>query len=382
MAGQHPSGRRARWSAWRGLLLAGLVFGPASGLHAADGLGLTLALVGDVMPGSTASGDSIPPGDGSALFLAARRWLAQADLALGNLEYTLGPPRARAKAACGRCYAFRSPARLAAGLRASGFDGWSQANNHARDFGDAGVTLTRQVLARQGMASTGPLGEPPARWQVRGHVVCLLAFAPNRGMQDLRDIAQARTRVAQAKRSGCDMVLVTFHGGGEGAAHQHTPRGDEHFLGEDRGDVRAFAHAMVEAGAALVFGQGPHVLRGLELWHGRLILYSLGNFVTYGGISVDGPAGWSVVASVRLAGDGRFLDGTLHSFLQSRLAPLRPDPAQHALHSMARLTQEDFGGGSLVFAGDGRFKPADSATAGTGWAVRARDGRGETHVRQ
>ncbi len=79
----------------------------------------------------------------------------------------------------------------------------------------------------------------------------------------------------RARRSAA-IVVAIIHAGAEGADRLHTPRGTQFFLGENRGNARAFAHAMINAGASIVFGSGPHVIRGIERYRGHLIAYSLG----------------------------------------------------------------------------------------------------------
>ena len=74
---------------------------------------------------------------------------------------------------------------------------------------------------------------------------------------------------------------MIIHAGAEGADQLHTPYGSQYYLGENRGNARAFAHAVIDAGASIVLGSGPHVIRGIERYRGRLIAYSLGNFVGY-----------------------------------------------------------------------------------------------------
>ena len=78
-----------------------------------------------------------------------------------------------------------------------------------------------------------------------------------------------------------DVVIVSFHGGAEGATVMHVPFTEEEYYGEPRGDVALFAHRMVDAGADLIVGHGPHVVRGIERYKDRLIAYSLGNFATF-----------------------------------------------------------------------------------------------------
>ncbi len=106
--------------------------------------------------------------------------------------------------------------------------------------------------------------------------MAVIGCAPYPWAQSLLDIPAAAALVRKATKRA-DVVLVYMHAGAEGADADHVPYGPETFLGEQRGDPRAFAHAMIDAGASLVFASGPHTLRGMEWYHGHLIAYSLGN---------------------------------------------------------------------------------------------------------
>lgn len=315
-----------------------------------------LVVVGDVMLGSDYPTADVPANQGRGLLTAALPVLQTADLTVGNLEGTLGVGGATTKSGCKRCFAFRSPPAVAQTLASAGFDAWSQANNHARDFGATGLQQTAMALEQAGMKHAGPMEQPMAQWTVRGKQACLLAFAPNAGMHDVRDVRGAQQWIAWA-RSTCDLVVVLFHGGGEGLGHQHTPVGSERYLGEDRGDVRAFAHAAIDAGADLVVGQGPHVVRGMELYRGHLVAYSLGNFMTYGGMNVGGPMGWAPALEITLDSQGQLVRGQIHSFQQHPRQPLAHDPEHQAARAIATLTAEDFHGGQLHFGDDGQFVP-------------------------
>jgi hypothetical protein len=314
-----------------------------------------LAMVGDVMLGSDYPAPLLPPNHGVGLLDAAAPVLQGADLALGNLEGTFGRGGASSKGGCERCFVFRMPPELAPRLREAGFGMWSSANNHAHDFGAAGQQQTRRALLAAGMSSTGALDKPAARVQVRGRTACLLAFAPNAGMHDLRNISQA-VALIKSTRQSCDLLLVSFHGGGEGTDKSHTPMGTEYYLGENRGDVRRFARAAIDAGADLVFGHSPHIPRGMELYQHKLIAYSLGNFMTYGRISVAGALGVAPLLEVTLDSQGRLQSGAVHSFRQEPLHALRVDKQGTAARMMAQLTREDFAGGGLVFE-NGAFYP-------------------------
>ena len=98
--------------------------------------------------------------------------------------------------------------------------------------------------------------------------------------------------------------MVAIHAGAEGSDQIHVPHGAEYFLGENRGNSRAFTHAAIDAGADLVVGSGPHVIRGVEWYHHRLIAYSTGNFAGYHNFSLGGTLSLSAIFRVTLKPDG------------------------------------------------------------------------------
>ena len=318
---------------------------------------LRIRAVGDIMLGTDFPQDRLPPADGSALLAPVAHWLRNADLTFGNVEGVLmdgGEP----EKFCNNpslCYLFRSPARYAFTLRDAGFDVVSLANNHARDFGETGRSASMAALDAAGIAHSGRVGDL-ASLEVKGHRVAVAAFAPNPGSWPLLDIEGASHLVA-GLAVGHDIVIVSFHGGAEGADALHVPPGMETYYGEERGDLRAFSRAVIGAGADLVIGHGPHVPRGLELYRDRLIAYSLGNFATHWGISVSGNKGLAPVLDVTLDGSGKFVEGEILSAVQRRPDGVFPDDAQAALRLMRELTRADFGGGGLVFDG-ARMLPA------------------------
>ena len=247
------------------------------------------------------------------------------------------------------------PTRFGKLLQGAGIDVVSLANNHVGDFGEPGRVSTRATLDALGIRHAGAPGEV-ARLDVRGTRVAVVAFATSPGVNDLRDLAEAARIVAAAKLDA-DLVVVSFHGGAEGADRQHVPAGREQFLGEERGDLRAFARTVVEAGADLVLGHGPHVVRGMELVKGRLVAYSLGNFATYGGMNLAGPNGLSLVLEVRVAQDGTFLGGRIHPARQERPGGPRLDAGGTVIPLVRRLSQEDFGPSAVRVADDGTLGP-------------------------
>jgi hypothetical protein len=320
---------------------------------------LVLAAVGDVMLGSAFPDESaLPPNDGVSLLAEVTPVLREADVAFGNLEGPLADSGTSGKCARsrpGHCYAFRSPTRYARYLAAAGFGVMGLANNHAGDFGPAGRASTRRALDAAGIAHAGEPGDV-ARLLVKGRRLAVVAFAFSDATLDLRDLAGAR-RVVAALAAENDLVVVSFHGGAEGAAYQHVPPGDEEFLGEDRGDLRAFARAVVDAGACLVLGHGPHVVRGMEVYRGRLVAYSLGNFATFGSFNLSGPNGLSLVLQVRLGPDGAFLGGRVRPVRQEKPGGPRLDPRGQVIPLLRSLSAEDFGESAVVVEDDGTLRP-------------------------
>jgi len=139
-----------------------------------------------------------------------------------------------------------------------------------------------------------------------------------------------------------DIVIVSFHGGAEGPQYQHVPRKHEMFHGEDRGDVYEFSHALIDAGADIIFGHGPHVTRAVEVYKEKFIAYSLGNFCTYGGINVSGINGWSPIIKVYTNNKGNFLKAQIISTIQTARSNVKIDSQKQVLKRIRELTTEDF----------------------------------------
>ena len=326
-------------------------------------LTITIAAVGDIMLGTDFPKNHLPDDDGASLLAPMQATLAAADLAFGNLEGTLltgGEPAKQCRDP-DRCWLFRSPPRYARWLAEAGFDVMSLANNHARDFGEEGRAASMQALQAAGIAHTGQEGDV-AILDVKGRSLAVIAFAPFRGAHDMLDIPAAAERIRRLAVEN-DIVMVSMHAGAEGPDVQHVPFGEEFYFRENRGDVVAFAHAMIDAGADLVVGHGPHVPRALELYRGRLVAYSLGNFCTYYGINVAGTRGLAPILLARLDETGRFLGGRIVSARQRRPAGPLPDPGHAAARFMARLTREDFPGTALVITADGEIRRQDRLPA-------------------
>lgn len=302
---------------------------------------LTIGWVGDITPGSS---HGTLPGDARSLFADVRRLTREPDLMIGNLEGTLsigGAGKCPAgSAGRGTCFAFQAPPTAARGLRSAGFDVVNLANNHSFDFGAQGLGQTVTALERSGVAWTGLPGRAAVVGR-RGLVIAVLGFAPYRWANHLLDHAGAARQVSRAARAA-DLVVVTAHIGAEGAAAARTPAGPEAHLGEPRGDSRAFARAVIDAGADLVLASGAHVLRGLELYRGRLIAHGMGNFAGVNNFSTGGDLALSGLLSTRLERHGAMRNAWLHGLRLDGSGHPSPDRERTAVRFVATRSREDF----------------------------------------
>ena len=320
-------------------LLVALALGQTPPLEAPT---LRLRAVGDVMLGTADPDGYLPPDDGVHSLDGVRELLKDADLTFANLEGPLCDDGQSSKCKTKKtCYAFRCPTRYAKYLVEAGIDLASTANNHSGDFGEACRRQTEKTLDAAGITWSGPKGTVGTRTLADGRTLKLVAFHTSGACNDVNDLAGARAIVKQAK-SEADLVIVSFHGGAEGTHATRVIMGVESYLGENRGDLPAFTHAVIDAGADLVLGHGPHVLRGLEVYQGHLIAYSMGNFATYGRFDLSGPLKVGVVLEVELGKDGRFVRGKLLPTAQDGKGIPRRDDEARAVKMATELTRLDF----------------------------------------
>ncbi len=267
---------------------------------------VTLRAVGDIVLGSDWPVASYPPEFEQSVLARLKPLLDGADIKFGNLEGVLSTyDVSKKKPRAGAVYAFRMPPRFARTLREAGFDLLNVANNHSFDFGQQGYDDTIAHLADAGIL---PIGEKDmvAIQQVKDVRLAWIGFSYLDRNNDMHD-ENALAELVERARRAADLVIVSVHAGAEGSEALRVGEGEEIFLGERRGDVVSFARHAVDLGADLVLAHGPHVLRGMECYRGKLIAYSLGNFVGYGALSAKRAAAVSAVLEVRLAKDRRTL---------------------------------------------------------------------------
>ncbi len=287
------------------------------------------------------------------VFAGIRRFLLHTDLVVGNLEGTLATGGAPKCAGEFGCFTFRGSPAWAATLRGAGFMVLNVANNHALDYGTEAQRETLTALRRARILHQG-LPRQITYVRARRVKVALIGCAPYRWSQSLLDVRSTERLVRRAARHA-DVVLVYMHAGAEGTGAEHVRDGDESYLGESRGNARAFAHAMVKAGADLVFGSGPHVVRGIEWYRGRLIAYSLGNLAGTHTLSTQGALGESALLRVTLDAGGRLQTGSVVPLrLVGTGTPLF-DARGGTILRIRGLSHADFGARAIRIAASGRI---------------------------
>ena len=322
----------------------------------ASGKRISFAAAGDTMMGSDLrkGARGLAPGNGETLFTGLAPLFRTADVAFLNLEGPLADDLPNRK--CGpnssSCYAFRTPTRYVAALTGLGLDLASLANNHAMDLGEAGMDSSIATLDAAAIGHSGRYGDTTII-ERNGVRIGLVAAHSGGCCPNVNRPAEVSKLIAEVDKQA-DIVVFSFHGGAEGAKHRHVPGRTEIAWGERRGDVQALAHAAIDAGADVVFGHGPHVLRAMEVYRGRLIAYSLGNFCGYRQFGTRGGlGGTSLVLEVGLAENGVLMDATVHpAALNSEGAP-RPDPEGAAIGQLNELSAADFPGTGVTVAPDG-----------------------------
>lgn len=312
---------------------------------------ISIVAVGDMMLGSAfPSKLNLPPDDAVDSFKEVDTFL-RGDVVFGNLEgcFLNSGNSSKCKGINpNNCYAFRMPDRYAGIFKKAGFNVLSVANNHVGDFNTRGRKNTAKILDSLQISYAGQLDKPFDLFEIDSVKYAFIAFAPNENTVDIRKIDSAKLLVAALKKQA-DIVIVSFHGGGEGARFEHVTRKTEIFYKENRGNVYAFSHGVIDAGADVVLGHGPHVTRAVEVYKNKFIAYSLGNFCTYGMFSLKGPNGIAPLLQLKLNAKGDFLYADVVSVKQDKINRLTVDETQAAFNKIKSLTDIDFKGHQLKF---------------------------------
>ncbi|MCF8224523.1 MAG: CapA family protein [Bacteroidales bacterium] len=317
---------------------------------------ITIIGTGDVMPGTNYPDESYLPPDCGQLFKPVEDILKNAHVTFGNLEGVFNSGKGTPKKCKNPefCYVFSMPDSYLDCILNAEYNLLSVANNHVNDFGLTGRENTAMLLSQSGVQFAGFVNKPSVNFQIDGISYGFAAFAPNTGTANFKNYAGAVEIVKELEKT-CDIVIVSFHSGAEGKDFQHVPCTDETYLGYNRGNVCKFAHMVIDAGADIVFGHGPHVTRALELYNNRLICYSLGNFCTYARFNLRGPNGIAPIVKVSVDKKGEFLEGKIYSIQQSGEGGPVIDPSERALMKIRELSEADFPESPLIFNKNGKF---------------------------
>lgn len=316
---------------------------------------ISIVACGDIMLGSGYPDDSYLAKDsGTYLLKNVKSIIKNADLAFGNLESCIAIKNYKSKQCYDPkvCYAFRQTPKSAQILKETGFDVLSIANNHSNDFGEIGLQETQYYLKENNLNFAGLASCPYDTFDINGFKIGFTAFSANDYTLNINDTNLLKS-IVQKLDSICDIVIVSFHGGGEGSKFRNVKNETEIFLDENRGNVYQFAHTAIDAGADLVLGHGPHVVRAIELYKNKLIAYSLGNFCTYKQFNLSSYNSSSPILHVNLDSQGNFYNGMVHSFKQKRPGGPFWDQNQKAFNEIKELSEIDFPYNNLIFKENG-----------------------------
>ncbi len=281
-----------------GMLLAALsACAPSTKRSATPTPMITVATVGDTLLGASAEKVLKKQGYDHA-FEGSRHLYADADLIIANLE---GPLTSGGKRFKDKKYTFRSnPRRVAAALQAAGINAVTLANNHSLDYGPEGLADTMQVLDVYSIAHFGAgedlsAARTPYIREVEGVRIGMLAYSLTYPEEFWAGKKQAGTAFGyresvvedvEALKQQADIVLVVFHWGRESATKL-------------RPYQVSLAHAAIDAGADVIIGHHPHIAQAVELYRGKPVLYSLGNYV-FG--SYSSRATYGLLAKLQFSG--------------------------------------------------------------------------------
>jgi poly-gamma-glutamate capsule biosynthesis protein CapA/YwtB (metallophosphatase superfamily) len=237
---------------------------------------VTLAAVGDLMLGNRTEpflkqfGPDYP-------FTEAMPFLGQADVVIGNLESAIST---RGKAVENKKFTLRAGPLAAKALNEGTIRVVTLANNHSMDFGPLALKDTLAILDEHGILYTGAGmdlddARSPALLKIKGKTVAFLSYSLTFPLEFFASANRPGTAPGYAEyvkadiekvRPMADIVVVSFHWGAE-------------LMTAAKDYQIELGRRAIDWGADVVLGHHPHVLQELEVYRGRLIAYSLGNFV-------------------------------------------------------------------------------------------------------
>jgi poly-gamma-glutamate capsule biosynthesis protein CapA/YwtB (metallophosphatase superfamily) len=316
---------------------------------------LTIKAVGDIVAGTNYPDYRLPANPNQLFPNSVRKLIKGSDILFGNYESTLTKhPDSSKDVSKGMVFAFRSPPEYAKLFSQVGFDVMSVANNHAMDFGSVGFQDTMINLNSAGIKAIGAKNQIVYS-QVKKIPVAWIGFCFYDYCNKVQDIGKAKALVQEA-RQNAKIVIISMHVGAEGSDALNVRNKTEFFYGENRGNSLQFARAMIDSGADLILGHGPHVPRAVEVYKGKLIAYSLGNFLGYKTFSTTGDKGKSMILEAKLNQDGDFVSGKIISIQLDKQGIPQVDKYNQTSKLVNLLTKNNFPNGKLMINSQGEIK--------------------------
>lgn len=315
---------------------------------------VSIKAVGDIIPGTNFPYNKLPQKK-ELLFESVKPQLKGADILFGNFESTMTDhPYSSKGGGGGMLFAFRTPPSYAKILKDAGFNILNIANNHSYDFNEQGFKDTIKNIDSNGMKAVGKRDQIVYK-NVKGVNFAFIGFSNYGEVHNSLLELKAGGEVVKKAKQKADIVVISVHAGAEGTGAVNVRNKNEFFAGENRGNMVLFSRTMIDAGADLILGHGPHVARAMELYKGKLIAYSLGNFMGYRTLSTVGELGKSLILDVKMNPQGDFVSGKIIPIaLNGQGIPYLDDDFR-SVKLIRRLTKSDFPNAGLSIGDKGQI---------------------------
>ncbi|MEZ2237179.1 CapA family protein [Microcoleus sp.] len=312
---------------------------------------VSIKAVGDIIPGTNFPYNKLPQKK-ELLFESVKPHLKGADILFGNFESTMTDhPYSSKGGGGGMLFAFRTPPSYAKILKDAGFNILNIANNHSYDFNEQGFKDTIKNIDSNGMKAVGKRDQIVYK-NVKGVNFAFIGFSNYGEVHNSLLELKAGAEVVKKAKEKADIVVISVHAGAEGTGALNVRNKNEFFAGENRGNMVLFSRTMIDAGADLILGHGPHVARAMELYKGKLIAYSLGNFMGYRTLSTVGELGKSLILDVKMNPQGDFVSAKIIPIALNGQGIPSLDDDFRSVKLIRRLTKSDFPNAGLSI-GDG-----------------------------
>ncbi|WP_377476454.1 MAG: CapA family protein [Microcoleus anatoxicus] len=315
---------------------------------------VSIKAVGDIIPGTNFPYNKLPQKK-ELLFESVKPHLKGSDILFGNFESTMTDhPYSSKGGGGGMLFAFRTPPSYAKILKDAGFNILNIANNHSYDFNEQGFKDTIKNIDSNGMKAVGKRDQIVYK-NVKGVNFAFIGFSNYGEVHNSLLELKAGAEVVKKAKEKADIVVISVHAGAEGTGALNVRNRTEFFAGENRGNMVLFSRTMIDAGADLILGHGPHVARAMELYKGKLIAYSLGNFMGYRTLSTVGELGKSLILDVKMNPQGDFVSGKIIPIALNGQGIPSVDDDFRSVKLIRSLTKSDFPNAGLSIGDEGQI---------------------------